>query len=436
MLRKPLLTLLCALLLAAAFCYGVARLFILRYEKGDVYPAYSSLRADPLGVKGIYDALDQLPGVDVQRNFRALPKLKPATPITLVYPGIAREAMWEQRELAAFDSTVLSGSRAIFTFLPFDRPPAAEEEKRAEEIERKKKEEKRSSEAKKKSREKKLGAKNKEADEKQKDGDRKKPPDGESDDEEPSQFTSFAAVAERWGVSFDYLPPAPEGKIYDRRAIVADPQSGMERTISWHTAFCFKDLKPGWKTLYTCDGKPALIERRYGSGSIVLAADSFFLSNEAMRSERHPKLLSWLFDGPPMVVFDEEHHGVREDPGIATLARKYRLHGVVAGLVLIAILFVWKNSVRFIPAYEDSDGDGDFVAGKESSQGFVNLLHRTIRPADILDVCIAEWRKAFPHHDRERAIVGEFVVQEHARPARQRNPVATYASIANAIARR
>ena len=72
MLRKPLLTLFCALALAAAFFYGVTRLFVLRYEKGDVYPPYSSLRADPLGVKGIYEALDGLSGVEASRNFRAL----------------------------------------------------------------------------------------------------------------------------------------------------------------------------------------------------------------------------------------------------------------------------------------------------------------------------------------------------------------------------
>ena len=31
------------------FGFGIWRLFVLRYEKGDVYPAYSSYRADPLG---------------------------------------------------------------------------------------------------------------------------------------------------------------------------------------------------------------------------------------------------------------------------------------------------------------------------------------------------------------------------------------------------
>ena len=50
------------------------------------------------------------------------------------------------------------------------------------------------------------------------------------------------------------------------------------------------------------------------------------------------------FTGPPLVVFDEEHNGLRDNPGIASLARKYRLHGVIAGLILLAGLFVWKKA--------------------------------------------------------------------------------------------
>ena len=76
MLRKPLLTLLLALLLAVGFCSGLARLFTLRYESGDVYPPYSTLRADPLGAKGIYEAVGQLRGVETRRNFQPLKKLQ------------------------------------------------------------------------------------------------------------------------------------------------------------------------------------------------------------------------------------------------------------------------------------------------------------------------------------------------------------------------
>lgn len=440
MLRKPLLTLFCALALAAAFFYGVTRLFVLRYEKGDVYPPYSSLRADPLGVKGIYEALDGLSGVEASRNFRALPKLKPAAPITLVYAGVPHRIYWESRELRVFDALVRDGTRAVFTFLPFEKAPASDEDKRAYAAERAKKEKAR--EEKKKASGKKLGAKSREADAK-KAADGKPPtPDKKTDDEqeeddepESNPSISFAEVAGGWGLAFDYLPALEEGKKV-RRAVLADPKTKLEPELTWHSALAFKDLKPEWNVLYRSAGQPVVIERRLGRGSIVLAADSFLLSNEAMRSERHPQLLAWLFDGPPKLVFDEEHHGVRDDPGIASLARKYRLHGVVAGILLIALLFVWKNAVRFIPAYAEDTGDGDVVIGKESSAGFVNLLRRTIKPAEILPVCLAEWRKSAGRRPAEQARIEELLAEEKARPAKQRDPVSTYQTIAQSLTRK
>ena len=428
MLKKPLLTLACALFLAAAFFYGVARLFVLRYERGDVYPPYSSLRADPLGVKGIYDALDRLPGVDATRNFRALPKLKPAAPVTLVYAGVTPYAEWESRELSVFDALVHDGTRAIFTFMPFANAPLPEQMKRAQAVAREQKEKARAE--KKKPRGKKLGAKHAK-EEAKKTGDEK----ADEEETDPNPPVSFGEVAKRWGFDFDYLPPDKEKKT-DRSAVLADGKAKLEPEISWHTALCFKDLKPEWRVLYRCAEKPVVIERRFGRGSIVLAADSFFLSNEAMRAERLSKLLAWTFDGPPALVFDEEHHGVRDDPGIATLARKYRLHGVVAGILLLALLFVWKNAVRFIPAYADDLGDGDVVAGKESAEGFVNLLRRTIKPSEILPVCIAEWRKSAAHRAAEQAQVEELFAQEQARPAKHRNPVSTYQAIAQSLGRK
>ena len=37
----------------AVFVFGLVRLFELRFEVGDVYPAYSSLRSDPLGAMAL-----------------------------------------------------------------------------------------------------------------------------------------------------------------------------------------------------------------------------------------------------------------------------------------------------------------------------------------------------------------------------------------------
>jgi hypothetical protein len=423
MLRRPLLSLLLALLLGGGFAYGLVRLFVLRYEMGDVYPPYSSLRADPLGTKALAAALDELPDVEVRRNFKPLPKLQHDGPVTLIYTGVPHGAFWTEHELLAFDALVASGSRAVFTFFPVENLPTEQEEKQSSEEERVKK--------------KKQSASEQPEAKKKKSKDRKtddKPEDGEKNEKEMT-FVEFGAVAKRWGFNFGFLPADKEGA-YHRRAALVEPGGLLESDISWHSALYFRDLKPHWKVLYMCGTMPVIMERRYGGGSIVLVADSYLVSNEALRKERHSRLLARLFAGPPIVIFDEESHGLRDNPGIASLARKYRLHGVIAGLVLLAVFFVWKNVLRFIPAYETPLAGSEVVAGKEAGEGFINLLRRAIRPSAVFDTCVAEWRKAFAQKPRELVKVEEIIAQEQARPLRQRDPIAAYRAISRALVRR
>jgi hypothetical protein len=420
MLRKPLLTLTLALLLAAGFCFGLARLFALRYAGGEVYPPYSTLRPDPLGAKGLYAALGQLPGVEVRRNFQPLKKLRPAQPITLVYLGTARTSFWTERELQEFDTLLLNGARVVIAFFPIDRPPfpgstRAEEEKQREEKSARLKEEKTKGE-----------------DDKKKD---EKKGDDEKDDEKDSGLIPFEKVAKRYGFQFDFLPPEAD-KTYHRHAFLFQPAAALERDLTWHSALYFSELAPEWKPLYLSDTKPVIVERSYGRGSIVLAADTFFLSNEALRDERHPQLLARIFGGPPTIVFDEEHLGVTDQPGLAQLVLKYKLHGVIAGLVLIAALFVWKNLVRFIPAYAESGRDDAAVAGRESAQGFENLLHRAVPPADLIPTCVEEWRRGQAHPAAALAIAEEISAAEKSLPPRRRDPVTSYREIAQRIARK
>ncbi|MEP6672647.1 MAG: DUF4350 domain-containing protein [Chthoniobacter sp.] len=439
MLRRPLLRMFLAVALAVAFVWGLAQLFVLRYQVGDIYPPYSSLRADPLGTKALATALDELPNVEVRRNFKPLPKLHPDGPVTLVYAGVGHQASWTSQELLAFDTLVLNGSRAVFTFFPVETPPTENEEKRAKAEERRKKKEKIDAES---GNEKKKDAadekKSPESDKKGATRDWKKTKDKKStgaDEGEPAAFIDFAEVAKRLGFNFGYLPEE-KGKSYYRHAALIEPGGHMESDISWHSALYFRDLKPPWKVLYMCGTMPVIIERQFGHGSIVLVADSFLVSNEALRGERHPQLLSRLFAGPPTVIFDEEHNNLRENPGIASLARKYRLHGVIAGLALLALFFVWKNMVRFIPAYAPSTGEGNVVAGRDSGEGFINLLHRSISPSAVFGVCVAEWRKSFRGRPREQARVDVILAQEEVRPVRERNPLETYRTISRAIARK
>src|SRR2546427_9645317 len=57
-MKKDRMWLVLLLVLLAVFVLGVGRLFQLRFEAGDVYPPYSSLRADPLGTKALFESLE------------------------------------------------------------------------------------------------------------------------------------------------------------------------------------------------------------------------------------------------------------------------------------------------------------------------------------------------------------------------------------------
>jgi hypothetical protein len=431
-MKRPLLAIVLALVLAGAFCFGLARLFALRYQAGEVYPEYSTLRADPLGAKAIHDALGELPGVEVRRNFQPLKKLQPGQPVTLVYAGVRPQSYWTQRELQELETMLANGSRVVFAFFPIDFAPPPEEVRRELEKERVRKREQLEREGEKSPEDE--AAKDGREDAAKDEREKKKAPDFDAEEFANAGLISFEKVAKRFGFRFDF-EPAQRDKTYDRHAFLFAPGAPLETDISWHSALHFTDLSPEWKPLYLTDNRAVIAERSYGRGSIVLASDSYFLSNEALRRERHPLLLSRIFSGPGLVIFDEEHLGVSEQPGIATLVTKYRLQGVVAGLLLIAALFVWKNTSRFLPPLTEGGDDGHIVRGHDSAQGFARLLYRSIKPADLLRVCVEEWRHGSAHRAKDVAAVEELWAQEQTRPPKQRNAAAAYRAIAEALAR-
>lgn len=408
-----------AALLFGAFFYGVTQLFLLRFQSGEVYPIYCSLRTDPLGTKAFTDSLAKLPHLDVRRNFTAITKVRADAPITLFYAGTPHSAWWQDDELNHVEQLALAGSRIVFTFTPESQAPSSEKLKKFAEREKRRKE--------------KRAGKEKDKEEEKKDAEKKKKDFKKEEEEMPLSMLSFNEVAERWGFEFRFFPNAGP-----RRAKTVDAAANLEPDLSWHSALHFGKPKEKWRTLYASEGSAVVIERSFGAGSIVLASDSFFLSNEALRTERSPRLLAWLVGSSRTIVFDEESHGVRENPGIATLVRKYGLHGVAAGLLLIAALFVWKNASHLVPPPDSDSEDTDFIRGREASEGLINLLRRSIDPAKLLAICAGEWKKAFDPGGTslKSAHLEKVLASETARPARERNPVAAYQTITQVLAQK
>src|SRR5262249_43186598 len=117
---KKLLPTVLILVCAAAFVAGIVYLLLLRFEAGDVYPPYSSLRADPLGTMALAESLAKMPGLDVRRDLSTGNKL-PEEPRT-TYLHLAADAadwLWLPAEIFhEMEDFATRGGRLVVTLRP------------------------------------------------------------------------------------------------------------------------------------------------------------------------------------------------------------------------------------------------------------------------------------------------------------------------------
>ena len=103
---------------AALFVFGLAELFALRFATGDVYPAYSSLRADPLGTMAFYESLEKIPGFTVRRDFSDDDEL-PAEPRTVYLQFAGSPEDWDSLSPETFhvvEDFLARGNRLVIAF--------------------------------------------------------------------------------------------------------------------------------------------------------------------------------------------------------------------------------------------------------------------------------------------------------------------------------
>ncbi|MBI5395552.1 MAG: hypothetical protein HZA91_09680 [Verrucomicrobia bacterium] len=395
-----------------ALAWGLAQLFLLRFEAGDVYPPYSSLRTDPLGVKVLHDSLAGLGGLAVGRNHQPPDRLADRGPLTLFWLGCDEDDLGLVTENFArgLEAVAARGGRLVMTFEPVNR--SAPEPKKVSKKKDSTKDGKKKDESKRKKR---------------------------SRIEEELKLVS---LRERWGLRTTHARlPRNRDDVTKPAEATLQTKDELPPEVSWHTSLYFTDLGKPWRVVYSRDGRAVVIERPFGRGTLVLASDSYLLSNEAMAEERQPALLAWLAGANREVLFDESHFGVREDRGVMTLARQYRLHGLLAGLLALAALFVWQSMARFVPPREceDEAGVGAGMAGRDSTAGLVNLVRRSIPPGELVAACFEEWKKSFAHRKDLAPKVARaqtVVAAERALPAVRRQPVRAYREICGIFAER
>src|ERR1051325_165784 len=73
--------------LLGLFGWGLVKLLLLRFEHGDVYPPYSTFRADPLGAKAFYAGLDSLATISARRSLQPIWRVGDPRGTTLLFLG-------------------------------------------------------------------------------------------------------------------------------------------------------------------------------------------------------------------------------------------------------------------------------------------------------------------------------------------------------------
>jgi hypothetical protein len=104
--------------------------------------------------------------------------------------------------------------------------------------------------------------------------------------------------------------------------------------------------------------------------------------------------LAWIIEPDGPVVFDEYHLGLIRQPGISTLMRKYRLHGVVLSLAVVVALLIWQRSVVFVPRPANDSNDREASPGANAAGGWVGLMRRHIPPGNLPAVCLEAWESS------------------------------------------
>ncbi len=360
-------------LLGLGFFGYVVWLLDTRVGGGDVYPEYSTLRADPLGCKALYLTVEGLPDRKVRRNMNRWNRLLIKEPaVFLAFGGGSGFSYLPHREKSAMLDWIEAGHRVVLTFSPTmgfverTRPEEPEEEKPGTDTRTKEEREK---------------------DKKEKQAKREPMPE---DDEAPLPGEDIRP---------ELLEPGLLGLGFELASF--DPQAhSMESTRFpkgiWRGQQTIKlpEGGGGWVVEGRADGKPVMASRRFGQGELIVVTDTSFASNEGVWRDRQTEFLLSLIGDAPLVIFDERLLGTIEDPGIMTLVRRLGLHGLILGGVFLLVLLIWQGLCPLVPPDPARDRGTDaqgITSGRDSVDGLVSLLHRGLTPARLLQDGIQRW---------------------------------------------
>ena len=351
------------IILSALSAFGIYHIFSIRFKIGDVYPPYSSLRTDPVGTKIFFKSLAGMEGYNVKRDYDPFPKWEGNADTTLFVLGVKSNILESSdRETNRILSWIVSsGTRTIISFSSKNFIISSVTQK--DEKSAKEKEEKDNS-------------------------------DKDENNTKKDIKTDYR-LSKLWGVK---LSRSKKSNTETSGLVQTGSDMDLPQSVKCRTTNYFTDLDERWKILYSLEDQPVIISRELGKGTIILCADSYIFSNEAMMYNRYPNLLSWFIGPGKHIYFDESHFGIQKTTGMIDLAYKYRLQGVMFAFFIIAGLYVWKNAISCVPPRNyDDEKSMVIMAERDYLDGLVSLLQRYIPAGELVKACIREWEQSSAH---------------------------------------
>lgn len=381
--------------------FGVSALYRLRISRGDVFPEYSSLRADPLGLRALHDAALLLPARDVVRWMRPLERLQ-AGPGSLVFvAGLQEnsEAGLNEEDWTALDRLAIEGARVVVAWHAEAAQP--NDNRRMLEIRA----------------DPWLLPDEKTAGEKSAKPDASPKP-SKSSAEPPARSLHLATQHERrWGFRLGRRQLVQHNGEADAVKGGQAPTMWPAKLTSWRSDLFFIPRSgDGWRVLYRRGSEPVMMDCARGKGWVTVLADSFVLSNEAVQRERATPVLAALFGDAKRIVFVETHLGIEVESGVAVLARRYGLGGAALIALVLAGLWIWRSATPLTPIIEEDEEVRITVA---PTAGLEALLRRAVAPEKLFSFCVDAWRPSATAGDQRR-LVGA------PPPENETDPVAAY----------
>lgn len=386
--------------LALLLLWGVGSVYRLRVARGDLFPEYSTLRADPLGARALHDAARLLPGRRVERWTRPAARLVGGAGDLILVAGVRREL--DEEYWTALDRAAIAGASVVVAWRaeysgPGDavvarevrEAPWALPKDETEDVEKDAEKEKAVGKAKpsKKSDKKKDAPESDDADGSR--AIRSDPPPRHASEHE-----------RRWGFRLARRELLTRDEEPDALRAAGAPDKWPEALASWRSdLFFLPRAEDGWSAQYQRGGDIVMMSRARGAGRVTLFADSFPLSNEAAQRERATALLAGLLGDARRIVFVESHLGVETESGVAVLARRYGLGGAALMLLLLAGLWMWRRASSLAPVPPE---DAELRLTIAPTAGLEALLRRAVPPEKLHEACLEAWRATAGASDRRR----------------------------------